>query len=953
MRFIPWVREPDENNPTHAYPVAEVDANPPPTQVLWQGARAYRELYQAQPPLGPADVEDWCTALRNNEGAQVFRDLHRSDPAAAEQLAVALTALPEVGSRYSGFELIQELGRGAFARVFLARQADLAGRQVVLKLSTYGYSESQTLAQLQHTNIVPVYSVHRLGPFRGVCMPYFGSTTLDEVIRSLATHDRLPTSGKALTALLRSGARTPSATVLMLERCTYVDAVLWLGSRLADGLAHAHERGILHRDLKPANILLTDDGEPMLLDFNLAEDTKLQASAAAASVGGTLLYMAPEQLEAFLGRTPGSDVRGDVYALGVVLFELLAGQYPFPRHKGELRDRVPRMVGDRRALVPDLRRWNPAVSPALEAIVRKCLHPDPAGRYQSARDLREDLDRQRRHEPLRFAGNPSVRERLGKWVRRHPRLTSATTVGTAAAVLLAVLSCGFGFWAYGRIQTEKAQNLLAEFRDDWRTAQRLLNTQASDLDRRRVGLDASFRGLGRYRVLDDAAWRKQPALRHLAPDEQERLGEDLGELLLLATRGKLADVTECPERPDREGELQAALELNTRAEACFAPEHVPPLLWAQRARLKRLLDQVDEADRLAARARSTPPRTARDHRLEAAEHLVEGHVREAIPLLREAARQDPQDFWAWLLLGHCYDRLNSHGDATACYTACVALWPEDGWAHFNRGLARARLGDRDGAHADFQDAVRLLPDEWEPYVNRGISLLDRKDHAGAIADFTKALDLGAPWTRVYFLRARAKELAGDRRGAEQDRAEGFRREPTDEQSWIARGVAREDRDPQRALADYRKALELNPRSFGALQNIARVLSDDPRLLEEAVAALTKALDIEPDYAPARSGRGVLLARLGRRKAALEDAEAALLQDRSPPITYQVAGIYALTSKQVLGDRARALQLLASALRQGYGLDDIDNDPELEPIRKEPEFVRLVEAARALRTGGGK
>jgi hypothetical protein len=84
-----------------------------------------------------------------------------------------------------------------------------------------------------------------------------------------------------------------------LDRLPYADAVLALGGQLADGLAHAHERGILHRDLKPANVLLSDAGRPMLLDFNLAEDTKLRGSAERAQMGGTLPYMAPEHLEAF------------------------------------------------------------------------------------------------------------------------------------------------------------------------------------------------------------------------------------------------------------------------------------------------------------------------------------------------------------------------------------------------------------------------------------------------------------------------------------------------------------------------------------------------------------------------------------------------------------------------------------------------------------------------------
>src|SRR5262249_14416532 len=118
-----------------------------------------------------------------------------------------------------------------------------------------------------------------------------------------------------------------------LERRSYVDAVLWLGACLADGLAHAHERGILHRDVKPANVLLTDDGTPMLLDFNLGQDVK---SGGEAFIGGTLPYAAPEQLRAFQTNAGGVDARADVYSLGVLLHELLTGRSAFPHRAGPL-----------------------------------------------------------------------------------------------------------------------------------------------------------------------------------------------------------------------------------------------------------------------------------------------------------------------------------------------------------------------------------------------------------------------------------------------------------------------------------------------------------------------------------------------------------------------------------------------------------------------------------------
>ena len=255
----------------------------------------------------------------------------------ADRLARAVSGWPEAGSEFLGFHLDSELGRGTFGRVFLARQGELADRPVALKVAPDIAGESRMLAQLQHTNVVPIYSIHRGGAYQAVCMPYLGSTTLADVLADLGRHETLPDSGEGLLGSIdgrrkaagssRGGPSTlpqedastagtdgaaparerpPSPRIDQLRGLGYVDAVLWIGGRLAEALAHAHDRGILHRDLKPANVLFADDGEPMLLDFNLAADRKLLGhSSADFLVGGTSppVYMAPEHLarEAFRG----------------------------------------------------------------------------------------------------------------------------------------------------------------------------------------------------------------------------------------------------------------------------------------------------------------------------------------------------------------------------------------------------------------------------------------------------------------------------------------------------------------------------------------------------------------------------------------------------------------------------------------------------------------------------
>src|SRR5690606_30963222 len=140
------------------------------------------------------------------------------------------------------------------------------------------------------------------------------------------------------------------------------------------------------------------------------------------------------------------DQRSDLYALGLILFEMVAGHHPFPSPdpKLPLPETVRAMLADRRSRWPSARAANPAVPYGLDAILRTCLDPGPLGRYQRAGDLAEDLRRFLEDRPLAHAPEPSLRERAAKWVRRHPRVRSGTAVGTVAAVLL--LGLGILTW---------------------------------------------------------------------------------------------------------------------------------------------------------------------------------------------------------------------------------------------------------------------------------------------------------------------------------------------------------------------------------------------------------------------------------------------------------------------------------------------------------------------------
>jgi tetratricopeptide (TPR) repeat protein len=370
-------------------------------------------------------------------------------------------------------------------------------------------------------------------------------------------------------------------------------------------------------------------------------------------------------------------------------------------------------------------------------------------------------------------------------------------------------------------------------------------------------------------------------------------------------------------------------------------------LWRLRADLAAVANDDAHSARLANKAATLPCKTVRDLYWQASVHFSQGRPGEALPLLHEATRREPDNFWAWFVLANCYDRLGQDVRAESAYATCTALMPDFAWSHFNRGLALLRQRDYTRAITQFDSAIRLKPDLIDAIINRALAHQGDRDYRNAIADLTTAIEQGSTETRLYFLRSRLQGLLGDATASERDLEEGLRRQPRDEKSWIARGLARLTRDPQAALNDFEQALLINPASVAALHNSAHVLAEKLHRPQEALALMERAVAAAPESGSTRSGRGIMLARLGQRTEALRDAEDSLLLDASAARQYQAACIYAMTSTTETDDQPRALQLLWSAVRAGAGLDLIDTDHDLDPLRPLPEFQRLVETVHNL------
>jgi len=706
---------------------------------------------------------------------------------------------PAAGQSLGELRLISELGRGALGRVFLASQPTLSDRLLAVKVTARTGQEHLSLARLQHTHIVPLYSIQDFpeSNLRAMCMPYLGGSTWSAILQALHSQPMHRRSGQKIVNHLVQ-TRPAGAPELVgvgpalsfLSRSTYVEAVCWIGSCLADALHYAHQRGLVHLDIKPSNVLLTADGQPMLLDFHVACEIERLEDQTVDRLGGTRGYMSPEQsaaAEAFKRGAPIPrmlDGRSDIYSLGVLLFESLAGELP---------------AGDPGRGRSRLRESHPQVSRGLEDIICKCLAPAAKDRYRDAGQLAADLRLHLASLPLRGVPNRSLVERIKKWRKRRPYAMPVLF----AAALAAIIIGSVGALNYAQ-QIQLANTTLAQSQHEldqkefeaakdhaqlvldaltwipWRTdlktraKQQLVATQRAKAVAGLHNLVEKLRfydyqPLGDHELARLAAgcgelWESRSALvdgnefsanKDKADGHVEQLRQDLLDLAILSAR---LDLHLTPREKIDQARHKAIERLDEARQTCGDS---PVLEIARRdydlpeePKGEVPIDSLPEA-KTAWEHYVVGRWLMHHHALTEARSHFEGAIVEAEVERRQLERAGkkpamaPGIFWAYFQLARADFELGRFDDALTSAKICLALEPR-AESYYNRAVCYQALGHAEEALSDFREALELDPTLAPALLARATLWARMERYSEAKTDLDAAILCGSPRSEVYY-----------------------------------------------------------------------------------------------------------------------------------------------------------------------------------------------------------
>ena len=755
------------------------------------------------------------------------------DPNASEQTRPSLPAATSAPIlRIGRYDVVRELGRGGMGVVYLAEDRDLK-RPVALKVLSQGFAgieslrarfrrEAETASRLNHKNLCGVHAIGEENGCDWIAMRYVAGRTLTQELNDARRAEQ--------PAYARAGAKG--------EDKLWRHAVR-LVETIARALHAAHESGVVHRDMKPSNIMIEPSGEPVILDFGLAHDLSSEGAAQLTQSGdvlGTPHYMAPEQI---LGRAHQATAAVDIWALGVILFEVLTLGRPF---EGPTRDALYRSIlADEPSNALRRRRGVPR---DLDVVLRTALEKVPAKRYQSALALADDLLAVLEIRPIK-AEPPSVLTRTIKWARRRP----ATAI--FLATMLVVLPITASLVVSSRLESGRVRAAAAGHLDDARAAlakrdgarARAALSQAGALGAATATVAAIEAELDRLATVEkteticldaDADPEGRSALAHLdelaarAPEDLERLGWRAYVLI----------------RTGREEAARALLEAGKARHGESAASKLATSLLGDRADTASRPASADEAvadpdDPLALFA-ALGRSARRDHRT-------------ALRMIEAMMIARPEAHWlAWSAAEEA-TRLQEYHAALALaqhHRAAVGAFGPERRARYSVHLRRA--GQAAHALAEALAAAQAAPES----VVVGLSYANALDECG----------------RHDEARSRFQALS--------------EAHPESPEVWSALGNAVLERAMSAAevevgplvtaaIEDYEKALRLRPNAADAMLGLGNAHYMQGNL-DQAEKILRKALEHQPDFPFALNSLGVVLRQTKRLDEARDVLERILI-----------------------------------------------------------------------------
>jgi serine/threonine-protein kinase len=842
--------------------------------------------------------------------------------------------VPLVGRTLGRYRIAAELGRGGMGVVYQAEDLQL-GRQVALKALPPELTrqeerverfrrEARSLAALNHPSIVTLYDVEEIDGELVLAMELVEGRTLAQAI---------PTGGLETARFFR------------------------LAIPLVDALSAAHERGVVHRDLKPGNILVTPQDRVKVLDFGLA---KLRAGASETAIDqrttqdltalgtavGTAGYMAPEQI-----RGGPADERSDVFALGIVLYEMASGRHPF--QAPSTADVVSAILRDD---PPSLLELQPRLPRHLERIVRGCLEKDPERRFQSAKDVRNQLERLQ--EELAGGERPPLARPPA---RRRRTAAVAALAGVVAAALL------LGVWLLERRRAPpppaKLPHLaVAEFHGF---------AQPAGPDYFRSGLVAA---LGERLAGLHGVWIVPPG------------SDPVPDFLVEADVQRLADAVtlqvrlEDPQRRRRlggeilEGSARAPFDLLDRAgeavAALLRAQPGPPIRYRAgpvptedggafdlflRAREKRAgrdgRSDPDAALALVGRALERDPRFAPAQALQGELHLQRYLATRRLRRLDQAAAAcgtavelDADLAAAHLCLARVHRARRRPLEAEKAYVRTIELLPTSLDAHKELRHVLLDLDLPDRAERTWQGVIELHPGYWAGYWSLAGFYLDSERHEEAIAQYRRALELAPNNAHAHL----SLGTAFYNLGRYEDAIKAYRKSlavAPNHRAYANLGILylllRRFPEAVRSLERAAEFPEADETVFG---NLAAAYYWTPGRRDEAPAAFARTaahcrerLAQEPDRSGAWLWLAYGLAGLGRREESRAALEKAL--DLRPDVPHHF--YFAARVLNRLGERDAALDALARAVRGGHSMAEARFDVEFDNLRDAPRFQALL------------